>query len=349
MLEAELDLMEITEGEHSHLQRLIQTNMEAQTGPDAGLMNRCWPDVRDHPAAVISTDVTGPTGTSPFTTTQAIDLSVATEDHCLVMSGEKTPTSNVEVPGFVLARLRGVKSPTKVPVNSRVSSQVKGHRSSARVCLEKRFTTMSADFQRQRDVQSAAVSHSFLKIFQQSGNAQMTLVPYMQKRMKTDGVNLLEVCIPANGGVFNPVMTMCGQVVDHIPHMVELNKHQDVTPAASRKRGHGSSTRQRAQSSTSVMESRERHNSSERKRRKMIRLYCDELNMLVPFCQSGTDKVTTLHWTTAFLVYINKMYGDTFKKEFQKSFNDAKELHLKSSSSSGYDSIQQEMIDRVEQ
>ncbi|XP_035014752.1 uncharacterized protein LOC118110794 [Hippoglossus stenolepis] len=317
MLEAELDLMEFTDGQYSHLQRVIPANMEAGTGPDVSLMSRCWPDVRDHPAAVMVTDVTGPTVTSPLATTQAIDLSVAPEDHSLVKPGEKTPSSFVEVPGFVLAGLRGEKSPTKVPVNSRASSQVTGQRFSARVCLEKRFNTMSVDFQRQRDVQSAAVCH-FVKIFQQPGNAQNTLCPHMQTWMKTEGASLLGVSSPANaGGVFNPVSTMCAQVVDNFPHMDELNKHQDdvVTPAVSRKWGH--STRQRARPGMSLIQSRERHNSIERERRKMIRLYCDELNMLVPFCQSGTDRVTTLQWTTAFLVYINKMYGDTFKKEFQ--------------------------------
>lgn len=48
--------------------------------------------------------------------------------------------------------------------------------------------------------------------------------------------------------------------------------------------------------------------------RKRIRLYCDELNTLVPFCKSYTDKVTTLQWTTAFLSYIQQTYGDAFKE-----------------------------------
>lgn len=52
-------------------------------------------------------------------------------------------------------------------------------------------------------------------------------------------------------------------------------------------------------------------------RRKKIRLCCDQLNMLVPFCHSDSDKVSTLLWTTAFLRYINKTYGDTFKEVFQ--------------------------------
>ncbi|XP_060930138.1 uncharacterized protein LOC133004681 [Limanda limanda] len=340
MLEAELDLMEFSDGQDSHLQHI--TNMEAGTGPDGGLISRCWSDVRDHPAAGMDTEVSGPPVTSPLATTQPIDLSIAPEDHSLVIPGHKTPAYFAEVPGFVWAGLGGERSPTKVPVNSRASSQVPGQRFSARVCLEKRFNTMSADLQRQREVQSAAVSH-FVTILQLPGHAQKTFCPHMQTWIKTEGASLLGVSSPSKaGGVFNPVTTMCAQVVDHSRHTVDPNKHQDavMSPALTRKWGYRS--RQRVRPSLSLIQRRERHNSIERERRKMIRLYCDKLNMLVPFCQSGTDRVTTLQWTTAFLVYINKMHGDTFKKEFQKSFNDAKELCLKSSSSSGSDSLKQE-------
>uniref|UniRef100_A0A3P9DKB0 BHLH domain-containing protein n=3 Tax=Pseudocrenilabrinae TaxID=318546 RepID=A0A3P9DKB0_9CICH len=86
---------------------------------------------------------------------------------------------------------------------------------------------------------------------------------------------------------------------------------------------------------------RERHNSKERERRKRIRLCCDELNTLVPFCDSETDKVTTLQWTTAFLRYITKTYGDTFKEEFQKVFAHERERFGKSSS--GQDPVHHRM------
>ncbi|XP_072371425.1 transcription factor-like 5 protein isoform X2 [Scyliorhinus torazame] len=59
---------------------------------------------------------------------------------------------------------------------------------------------------------------------------------------------------------------------------------------------------------------RERHNRMERDRRRRIRICCDELNYLVPFCNSETDKATTLQWTTAFLKYIQEKHGDTLKK-----------------------------------
>uniref|UniRef100_A0A3Q0QSM6 BHLH domain-containing protein n=1 Tax=Amphilophus citrinellus TaxID=61819 RepID=A0A3Q0QSM6_AMPCI len=75
-----------------------------------------------------------------------------------------------------------------------------------------------------------------------------------------------------------------------------------------------SGTRKSARSCMSLSQRKEKHNSKERERRKRIRLCCDELNTLVPFCDSETDKVTTLQWTTAFLRYITKTYGDTFKE-----------------------------------
>ncbi|KAM9751603.1 uncharacterized protein ACNS7B_008420 [Menidia menidia] len=99
----------------------------------------------------------------------------------------------------------------------------------------------------------------------------------------------------------------------------------------------------KARSCMSPGQRRERHNSKERERRKRIRLCCDELNTMVPFCDPDTDKVTTLQWTTAYVGYINKMYGDTFKEEFQKVFSHERGLFLKSSSSSGHHPMHQEM------
>lgn len=48
--------------------------------------------------------------------------------------------------------------------------------------------------------------------------------------------------------------------------------------------------------------------------RRRIRLCCDELNLLVPFCYADTDKATTLQWTTAFLKYIQEIHGDCLKQ-----------------------------------
>ncbi|XP_054465348.1 transcription factor-like 5 protein [Anoplopoma fimbria] len=392
----ELGLMEMSEVEYTHLQHLIQAHMEAHVAP---------PDLhasRSHPATVMVKDATGSAVISPAMGTQAIDLSTSTDDHCLVMPGERTPASHGEVPGFVLARVRGEDSPTELRPNGSASSQMRS-RSAARVCLEKRFNTLCADTPRQQDIQSAVLSN-FLTILQQSAEAQEAVIhPQMHKWMKTDRANPFEVSSPYAGGVFNPVTNMCEQVIGHIPHMVEHNKHHSLiipksfsfnfhpervvtkahytsgrnsaeeqqlnigndlaTAAAFRKHGithssqpskaasaapdsageSGSSISRRVRSNMSLIQRRERHNSKERERRKRIRLYCDELNMLVPFCDSDTDKVTTLQWTTAFLRYIKKTYGDTFTEEFQKAFADGKGHFLKSGPSSGSDPIHREM------
>ncbi|XP_068996683.1 transcription factor-like 5 protein [Embiotoca jacksoni] len=396
MLGTEFGLMEMTEVEYSHLQHFFQAHMETQAGPPDG------PDARSHPATVMLKDTTGSTGISPFTSTQAIDLSTSSDDHCLVMPGEKTPVSYGEVPGFVLARIRGEESAIDPPAGGVRSHSQKRSRSAARVCLEKRFNTMSADITTQPDFQSAVFSN-FLTILQQSTEAQEAVIqPQKQKWKEPDRANGFEVPSSYVGGVFDPVTNMCGQV---LAHMVEPNKHQGViipktflfnlhpervaskvhytssgnpaeeqqlvmiekdvaTPAASRSHCsvHCSLTtkaakakqtadsagksqnngKKKARPCLSISQRKERHNSKERERRKRIRLCCDELNTMVPFCDSDTDKVTTLQWTTTFLRYLSKTYGDLFKEEFQKFFILEKGL-LKSSCPPGEDAIQQEM------
>ncbi|NXT50022.1 TCFL5 protein, partial [Pluvianellus socialis] len=69
-----------------------------------------------------------------------------------------------------------------------------------------------------------------------------------------------------------------------------------------------------------IAQRRERHNRMERDRRRRIRICCDELNLLVPFCTVDTDKATTLQWTTSFLKYIQERHGDSLKKEFETLF-----------------------------
>ncbi|XDV45336.1 hypothetical protein PO909_013452, partial [Leuciscus waleckii] len=76
---------------------------------------------------------------------------------------------------------------------------------------------------------------------------------------------------------------------------------------------------------------KEVHNRKERDRRRRIRLCCDELNLLVPFCYADTDKATTLQWTTAFLKYIQEIHGDCLKQDFQRTFCGKTGLRLKPS------------------
>ncbi|KAK5863844.1 hypothetical protein PBY51_000841 [Eleginops maclovinus] len=370
MLGPELGLMELSEVEYTHFQHLIQAHVEAHITPSD------LPYAKSHPSATVMVkDTTGSIALSPLAATQAIDLSTSTDDHSLVMPGEKTPASYGEVPGFVLARVRGEDSQSEPYSNSSTFSQNRSI-SAARVCLEKRFNTMSANTPRYQDIKSAVLSN-FLTMLQQSAEAQ-DAVKHPQMRF--------DVSSPFVGGEFTPINNMSEQVIGHIPHMIEPNKHQGLIipksfsinfccervgtksqftdgcnltedqlllniendgkvastdPDSAGKSG--SSTRKKAQPHMSHIQRRERHNIKERERRKRIRLYCDELNMLVPFCESDTDKVTTLQWTTAFLKYINKTYGDTFQAEFQRAFTDGKEHFLKSSPCSGNDPIRRQM------
>ncbi|XP_022045461.1 transcription factor-like 5 protein isoform X1 [Acanthochromis polyacanthus] len=390
MLGSELGLMEMSEVEYSHLQHLIQADMEAQARRP-----HC-PDARSYPAAVVVKDVPESAVICPFTATQAIDLSTSSDDHCLVMPGQRTPASYGDVPGFVLAKIRGEESTSEVLANSSKTSQ-KRSGSAARVCLEKRFNTVSADTPRQQDIQSAVLSN-FLTVLKQTAGA--VIHPQKQKWMKTVKADCFKVSTSYAGSDFEPVTNICGQV---IAHMVEPNKHQGVIipktlvlnfqpdrvvataqytsssnpaeeqkmtktekdnatlaafrslcstqsfqPKAARAATCSSGdprggARKRTFPRLSPGERRGRHNIKERERRKKIRLCCDELNMMVPFCGSETDKATTLQWTTAFLRYINKMYGDTFKEEFEKVFTCETGVLLKSISPSGQDPIQQDM------
>ncbi|NWY55716.1 TCFL5 protein, partial [Chionis minor] len=81
-----------------------------------------------------------------------------------------------------------------------------------------------------------------------------------------------------------------------------------------------SSTQVQSGSQDGIAQRRERHNRMERDRRRRIRICCDELNLLVPFCTVDTDKATTLQWTTSFLKYIQERHGDSLKKEFETLF-----------------------------
>ncbi|AWP10251.1 putative transcription factor-like 5 protein [Scophthalmus maximus] len=301
---AEVSLTEMTPVEYTNLQHLVQVHMGAPGGPPDG------PDVRGHPAA-------GSLVTSPWTSSQPIDLSTWTDEHCPVTSGEKTPGSYGDVPGFVLARIIAEESPKNDPSANSSTPSMRPFRSAAKVCLEKRFN--ATDGPRRQDIQ-AAILNNFLTRLHESAEAPEVLLPQVHKWMK--GV---EVFSPRAEAEFDPVTTTCGvthQFTSTTEDKQQANTGSDVvTPAASTRQSRGrSSAKANAPGSDSGSSSRkslrrEQHNSLERERRKRIRLFCDELNALVPFCDASTDRVTTLHWTTAFLRFISKMFGDALKKD----------------------------------
>lgn len=120
----------------SHLQQLIQTSA-------AGFA----PDVTPHPVTVTLTDSTDSPAVFPFT--EVIDLSTSASEQCPSVSGEKTPGTYGEVPGFLLDIARGC-STGPCPKTSTHSHNRAG--STARVCLEKRFKILSADISNYHDI-----------------------------------------------------------------------------------------------------------------------------------------------------------------------------------------------------
>ncbi|MBN3273620.1 TCFL5 protein, partial [Polyodon spathula] len=134
-----------------------------------------------------------------------------------------------------------------------------------------------------------------------------------------------------------PVANQTHQVLEHIWVKLEETSHKHTANKCTRTRGRQANTERRAlhdiqnipasqptRAATSTQKKsiqegensqrRERHNCMERDRRRRIRICCDELNMLLPFCTSETDKATTLQWTTAFLKYIHEIHGDSLKR-----------------------------------
>ncbi|XP_037334232.2 transcription factor-like 5 protein [Pungitius pungitius] len=352
-------LMEMSEVEYTHLQHLFHPHLEphAVALSDAPAARRHAATDKDEAPAL------------PIVTTRAIDLATLTDEHYQVMPGEKTPGSPGVVPGSVLARVRGQDTLTEMR-----ASQART-RSGARVCLEKRFNALSADTPRPQVVQSAGFSN-FLTMLQQSAEAQETVVhvanPFEDCFPHGGGVfdqvtNICEQVISNNPYMVEPnkhpvrVVTKAHytsgsnsteeqQLVTIGNDAAVFRKHRSprgprpgrpASASPDSAGGCGGGTSKRARPHMSLIQRRERHNNMERERRKRIRLYCDELNMLVPFCDSDTDKVTTLQWTTVFLQYLQQTYGNAFKEEFQNACADGKEAFLNSSSSLGLDAIYQ--------
>lgn len=138
----------MSEVEISHLQHLIQRDKETYTEECLG------PSVRNQPVRVMFQDALGSVTISPPVCTQAVDLTASTEEQSQ-MSGDRTPACYGEVPAIVLAKVKCQDSPTVAPAKSRTYAHV-GFRS--KVCLDKRFCTMSPETRRQRDVPSSRLS-----------------------------------------------------------------------------------------------------------------------------------------------------------------------------------------------
>ena len=196
LLATEINLMEMSEGEYTHLQHLLQTQMDGQA---AG--HHDGADVR-YPAAMFGLSVTAqPAATAKYypgsakmcssPTVQAMDLSTSNDEQCVIAdlrlnetvdieelamviggsdpSREKTPNTCGEVPGSVLVRVKreADEAPNEAPAHGCGFSLNRAH-SSARVCLEKRFSCMAEDVPRQQDTQTAVLTkyeHPIIRCF----------------------------------------------------------------------------------------------------------------------------------------------------------------------------------------
>lgn len=147
MLKAEVTL-EMSEIEISLFQHLIQIDKETYAEDCLG------PNASNQPARVMCQDAFGAITISPLVSTQVVDLSASTDVQSL-MQVERTPACYGEVPAFVLAKVIFEDSPTVPPAKSRTYSHI-GFRS--KVCLDKRFCTMSPESRDQQDVPSSRLS-----------------------------------------------------------------------------------------------------------------------------------------------------------------------------------------------
>ncbi|XP_029975580.1 uncharacterized protein LOC115408794 [Salarias fasciatus] len=292
MMSLPLPLVEITEADCSHLQQIIQENQ----GP--------------HDTVVVS----------PITPAQAIDLSASSEAHdCQVMPAE-TPLSHGVVPNSVLARIGDEESS---PTSPRRTSKPRKSVSSAKVCLEKRFNTLSVDNTTQQDIHSVVFSR--LLPWLNRTSTSILLSPRLS-HVNFHPERVVAKTSSSNNTAQEDAASRCYSVPLHF----EIATAAKDGPNSSRRSR--SRVRKGTQPCMSISQRKEMHNSKERERRRKIRLCCDQLNTLVPFCDSNSDKVTTLQGAVAFLRYISETYGDALKEEFLV-FSHRKALLLKSGSS----------------
>ncbi|KAG1927506.1 uncharacterized protein LOC120479047 [Pimephales promelas] len=296
----QFSLMEMSEVEY--LQHMIQSHMEAP-GPE--------------------------TGSSGFS---QLEESVSALQEIRMLRCEATPDGDVEVPGSVLDRAEcaGADGPHRRGPLERQPSPP------ARVCLEKRFLSVHC-----HSTNISGISSNADKM----GKTQGTY-PHEGHLLKTS-----ELLIPAEvPESFRPLclihtgpadLQTAGTLKNEVnkAHVIKrvrarVLRPSDVTQRSENWRIRASlscAQRDRTRPLMDRTQRKEVHNRKERDRRRRIRLCCDELNLLVPFCYADTDKATTLQWTTAFLKYIQEIHGDCLKQDFQRTFCGKTGLRLKPS------------------
>ncbi|XP_072552903.1 transcription factor-like 5 protein [Salminus brasiliensis] len=429
---SEFNLMEMTEVEYTHLQHIIQSHMDAPAaGQDESVQihlckkrkfsQLCYTECSlcNHPESesdrTTSSPQSAPAACQPdASSTLSTDEqdtfsdsnrlgSEEVQEIKLVLSnsndGEKTPTTCVEVPNSVLAKVKYAQDRSADPSDRRAGHPLQLRPNPpARVCLEKRFSCSPSNKSRQQDTQ-AAVLNTFLSMLHHSTDTQgvALLSQSTENCPKAERMAAVECAFPYGGSFLNSHVQDLGSLLEdskhpelippkHFTFSYRPDKTADLllktpyvihaeaeeqgsknleneaggksAPPVKRTRTHGPRALQeqapnilhgpeswkqgcmgpgckrgrRTRPPLEITQRKERHNSKERDRRRRIRLCCDELNLLVPFCNPETDKATTLQWTTAFLKYIKEVYGDSLKQEFESTFCGKTGVRLKPSS-----------------
>ncbi|XP_051736842.1 uncharacterized protein LOC127505391 isoform X2 [Ctenopharyngodon idella] len=361
---SQFSLMEMNEVEY--LQHIIQSHMDAQvTETDSSGFSHLEGSLSDDTERQIScspsvckSDVTPDEPRS--VSIQEIKMLLVNEPNG-VLGCETTPSSGVEVPGSVLDRVQCAEE-ERTDVRHRRGTRLLEGRSSppARVCLEKRFLSVLCHSTNTPGISTHAQIEKWSKP-DKMVKIQGTY-PYEGHLFKTGGQQS-ELIIPteltfsfrADKGSESVMRAPFVNYTDTADQQTATTLKNEVVGKAVRpiKR-----VRPRALRSSNIIQGsdnwktcasmsftkrdrtrplmdqtqrKEVHNRKERDRRRRIRLCCDELNLLVPFCYADTDKATTLQWTTAFLKYIQEIHGDCLKQDFQRTFCGKTGLRLKPS------------------
>ncbi|XP_067226570.1 transcription factor-like 5 protein [Chanodichthys erythropterus] len=360
---SQFSLMEMNEVEY--LQHIIQSHMDAQaTETDSSGFSQLEGSLSDDPERQISCSPSvGKSDVTPdeprTVSIQEIKMLLANEPNG-VLGCETTPVSGVEVPGSVLDRVQCALEERTDVHHRRGTRPLEGRLSPpARVCLEKRFLSVLCHSTNTPGISTHAQIEKWSKP-DKMVKIQGTY-PYEGHLFKTGGQQS-ELIIPAEltlsfradkgseSGMRAPFVnytdtadqqtaTLKNEVVGKAAHPIKrvwtralrtsnILQGSDNWKTCARM---SYTKRDRTRPLMDQTQRKEVHNRKERDRRRRIRLCCDELNLLVPFCYADTDKATTLQWTTAFLKYIQEIHGDCLKQDFQRTFCGKTGLRLKPS------------------
>ncbi|XP_050960932.1 uncharacterized protein LOC127162204 isoform X2 [Labeo rohita] len=360
---SEFNLMEMMEVEY--LQHIIQSHIDAQvTETDSSGLSHLEENLHDDRDGRISCSPHTPLACEPDVTSeessntgpvdiQEIKMLLLNESNS-APGCETTPASSAEVPSDVVCVVEERTDERR----QRATRPLEGRPSPpARVCLEKRFLSVLCHSTNTSGIPAHAQIEKWSKpdkISKKQGT-----YPYEGRLFKTQSELIipteLTVTFRADKGSESvmraPLViytdtadqqtaaSLKNEVVDKSVHPIRcvqtrpLRSSNITQGSENRKPCAGTSSTKRGRTRPLVDRTRrkEEHNRKERDRRRRIRLCCDELNLLVPFCYADTDKATTLQWTTAFLKYIQEIHGDRLKQDFQSAFCGKTGLRLKPS------------------